>query len=991
LDWIVQRAHGAHRRLRAGQLALSSTNGVEQVKIVEVAALQSRVNDAEVFQFGPFRLITSKRLLVNKGEPVAVGGRALDILIALLERAGEVVSHRELVKQVWVDVVVEESSLRVHIAGLRRALGDGRGGARYITNVPGRGYCFVAPVQRLAPSGPPTGVSAERANLQAFPPRLQRMIGRDGAVETLRSEISSRRFVSIVGPGGVGKTTVAVAVAHEMAAEFGGDIRFVDLGALPDDALVVSAVASAAGCLGQAQDSLTRLLAFLTDKQVLLVLDNCEHVIESVATLAEGLFRAAPRVYILATTREALRVEGENVYLLESLGSPSSEITLTAANALASPAVQLFMDRAAAGGYRQELTDEEAPVVVSICRQLDGIPLAIELTASRASAYGISGLAQLIDDRLILLWQGRRSMPRHQTLRAMLDWSYNLLSGREQIVLCTLSVFVGAFTLEMGQAVAFELDCDGLQVAAVVASLVEKSLISISQTDQATSYRLLDTTRAYAAAKLKERGEADATARRHALYFAERLVGIRANISTDLDLAACARQVGDIRAALEWSFSSSGDSSVGVVLAADAVPLFLRMSMMSECRHWSVEAIRVLTEEDRATKLELSLQLSLAISSTYVHGNTEEAGTALERGLTLAASLRDAKYELELLTGLNICRARLADFRGSLVAAERYASLAREFGGPREIVIAEWMLGISYHLVGSQATAQNSFERGFARAAEAGVSEVHSFGYDQHSRALIGYARTLWGRGLPDRAAEFGHRAIELAARQQHPVMLCAPLLFAIQMFMWRGDQQLAGDLIERLIAYAGRYSLRPYYAGGLGLRGELMLARGETKDGIEAIRMALSTLRTERLFVLPSAFSRALAEGLARTGQFAEATSIIDAIVADARSAPGTFELPDLLRAQAVVRLAASPANHPAAEILLKDSIDCARQQSALGWELRSALALSGLWADHGRTDEARTLLADVYGRFTEGFCTADLTAAQRQLRAFEARTPYS
>ncbi len=961
------------------------------MKNVEVAALQPRVNDAKVFRFGPFRLITSERLLVNDSEPVAVGGRALDILIALLERAGDVVSHRELVKQVWADVVVEESSLRVHIAGLRRALGDGRDGARYITNVPGRGYCFVAPVQRLAPSGPPAGVSAERVKLQAFPPRLQRMIGRDGAIETLRTEINSKRFVSIVGPGGVGKTTVAVAVAHEMAADFGEAIRFVDLSALRDGALVVSAVASAAGCLGETQDSLTRLLAFLADKHILLVLDNCEHVIESVAMLAEGLIRGAPLAHILATTREALRVEGENIYLLESLDSPPNEITLTAAEVLASPAAQLFMDCATAGGYRQELSDEEAPVVAGICRQLDGMPLAIELTASRASAYGIRGLAQLIDDRLILLWQGRRSVPRHQTLRAMLDWSYNLLSEREQTVLCTLSVFVGAFTLDMARTVAFELGRDDLQVEGVVASLVEKSLISVSQTDHASSYRLLDTTRAYAAAKLKERGEADATARRHAFYFAERLLGIRANISIDLDLTAYARQIGDIRAALEWSFSPSGDSSVGVILAADAVPLFLRMSMMSECRHWSVEAIRVLTDEDRATKLELSLQLSLAISSTYVDGNSEEAETALERGLTLAASLGDAQYQLELLAGLNIFRARSADFRGSLAAAERYASLARECGGPREIVIAEWTLGMSYHLVGSQAAAQNSFECGFARAAEAGVSEVHSFGYDQHLRALIGYARTLWDRGLPDRAAQFGHRAIELAGRQQHPVMLCAPLLFAIQVFMWRGDQQLAEDLIERLIAYAGRYSLRPYYAGGLGLRGELMLAKGETKDGIEAIRNALSTLQTERQFVLSSAFSRALAEGLAQTGQFAEATSIIDAIVADAKAGPGTFELPDLLRAQAAVLLAASPANHPAAEILLKDSLDCARQQSALGWELRSALALSRLWADHGRPDDARTLLADVYGRFTEGFCTADLTAAQRQLRAFEARTPHS
>jgi predicted ATPase/DNA-binding winged helix-turn-helix (wHTH) protein len=956
---------------------------------VEVAALQHSSNQPDEFQFGPFRVIASKRLLLNKDEPVALGGRALDILIALLERAGEVVSHKELVKRAWPDVLVEESSLRVHIAGLRKALADGRGGARYITNVAGRGYCFVAPVQRSVPSRPAGGVRVERGRLQTLPARLHRLIGRDQTVEILRSEITSRRFVSIVGPGGVGKTTVAVAIAHEMASDLRDGIFFVDLSVLRDGALVVSAVASAAGCLGQTEDSLPRLMAFLADKHVLMVLDSCEHVVDSVAAVAERLFRGAPLVHILATTREALRAEGENVYLLRSLESPPNGIALTAARALASPAAQLFMERAAAGGYRHELTDEEAPVVADICRQLGGIPLAIELTASRAGAYGIKGLAQLISDRLMLLWQGRRSVPRHQTLRAMLDWSYDPLSEPEKAMLSTLSVFVGPFTLEMAQGVALELDRDKLRVEDVIAGLVEKSLISVEQTEDASSYRLLDTARAYAAIKLKERGAADAIARRHALYLAEHLVGLRLSISMDRDLTAYSRRLGDIRAALEWSFSTSGDSSVGVALGAGAVPLFLGMSMLSECRRWSQQTIRALTGEDRGTRLELSLQLALAISSIYVHSNSDEVGAVLERGLNLAESLGEAEFQLELLAGLNLYRARLADFGGSLAAAKRYASLAGQFGGPREIVIAEWMLGASYHLVGSQAAAQESFERGFERAAEASISEVHSFGYDHQVRALMGYARTLWDRGLPDQAAQFGHRAIEVAGRQQHPVTLCMSLLYVTQVFLWRGDLQIAEDHVERLIACAERYSLSRYYAGGLGLRGELLLARGEAKQGIDALRTALSSLRAERQYILAAAFSRALAEGLARTGQSAEATTIIDSIVADAVRGPGTFELPDLLRARAEVLLAASPANLPAAEASLKDSVDCARQQSALGWELRSTLALTRLWTDHGCVDKARSLLADVYWRFTEGFGTADLTEAQRQLRALGVQIP--
>lgn len=950
---------------------------------VEVALTKG----SELFEFGPFRLIPSERLLAKGNDPVALGGRALDVLIALVERPGELVSHRELVKRVWADVVVEESNLRYNIAALRRALGDGREGARYIANVPGRGYSFVAPVQHSARDASVKDASVARGKATTPPARLQRMVGRDEAVESLRSQVTSHRFVSVVGPGGVGKTTVAVAVAHAMAEDFRNAICFVDLSALQDGALVVAAVASAVGCLGQTQDSLPRLLAFLADKRILLVFDSCEHVVESVAILAEGLFREAPLAHIIATTREALRVEGENVYLLKSLDYPQSAIDLTAVEALSCPAIQLFMDRAAAGGHRHDLTDEEAPVAAAICRQLDGMPLAIELAASRAGKYGISRLAQLIGDRLMLLWQGRRSMPRHQTLRATLDWSYNLLSECEKSILCTLSVLIGAFTPEMAFALV-EPDRDALDVADVIASLVDKSLISVPQTEGPSQFRLLDTTRAYAAVKLAERGEADTIARRHALYFAGRLAGIRTNILKDRDLTAYSRQVGDIRAALEWSFSTSGDSSVGVALGAGAVPLFLRMSMLGECRRWCLQTIHALSKEDCGTLLELALQLSLAISSTYVHGNSDEVRRALQRGLNLAESLRDKEYQLELLAGLNLYRARLADFGGSLAAAEHYAAIAKECGGPREAVTAEWMLGASYHLVGNQAAAQQSYERGFERAAAAGVIEVHSFGYDHRVRALIGYARTSWGRGLPDLAAQLAHKGIEVAERQEHPVTLCICLLYATQVFIWRGDQQIADDLIERLVNHAARYSLAPYHAGGLGLRGGRMLARGEIEPGIEALRNALSSLKTERQYILSSALSRALAEGLARTGHSTEAISIIDGIMADAASGSETFELPDLLRARAAVLMAASPANWLRAEASLKDSLDCARRQSALGWELRSAIVLGRHWANHGRAAEARNLLADVYGRFTEGFETTDLIEAARQLHNLGIRT---
>ena len=335
--------------------------------------MPQRLNNSDEIGFGPFRLIASERLLLNGTTPVPLGGRALDILIALIERAGEVVTHQELFKRVWSDVIVEGTSLRVHIAGLRKALGDGRNGARYITNVPAKGYCFVATLQRSGRSRRSAAEPPERSAAATLPRRPLGMVGRDETIERLQTEVIAKRFISIVGPGGVGKTTTAVAVAHALESEFPGAACFVDLSAIRDETLLVTAVASAVGCLDHAQGSQEGLLAFLSDKRFLLILDSCEHVLEPVAYLAERLFREALRVHIVATTREALRVEGENILQLSSLDTPAKDVMLTSADALAYPAVRLFVDRAAAGGHRHELTDEDGRVVADICRHLDGV------------------------------------------------------------------------------------------------------------------------------------------------------------------------------------------------------------------------------------------------------------------------------------------------------------------------------------------------------------------------------------------------------------------------------------------------------------------------------------------------------------------------------------------------------------------------------------------------------------------------------------------
>jgi predicted ATPase/DNA-binding winged helix-turn-helix (wHTH) protein len=539
--------------------------------------------------FGSFRLTPGKRLLEKDGFPVGVGSRALDILIALVDRAGDLVTKRELIAYVWPGLSITESCLRVHITGLRRVLGDGEGGDRYVSNVPGRGYVFVAPVTRspdhTAFAPPPAEELGEQRWLPAL---LERMAGRDETVRDIKALLMSRRFLTIVGAGGIGKTTVAVSVAHALLAEFQAAVYFVDLGSFSDPDLVLTTVASTVGLALQTRTAISSVGAFLKDKSVLLVLDNCEHLIDAVARLAETVYSQAPRVHILATSREALRAEGERVYRLAPLHTPIAYGGLNAMEIQAFPAVQLFIERASAAGGPAELTEAEAPVVAAICKRLDGIALAIELAAGFVGEFGIGGTAGLLDNRFRLLrQQGRRTAPpRQRTLNALVDWSYNLLTSFQQLTLRRLSIFAGAFTLEAAEAVIAEDATELASANDALIDLVRKSLVSTIDADGVQLFRLLETTRAYGLEQLVQNGEKYMVARRHALYFASLLERDNARRTTcplHDDVLASAWRLGNVRSALEWSFSESCDFECAVALVARAAPSLLNLSLLVEC------------------------------------------------------------------------------------------------------------------------------------------------------------------------------------------------------------------------------------------------------------------------------------------------------------------------------------------------------------------------------------------------------------------------
>src|SRR5712671_8003650 len=417
----------------------------------------ARAGGERSISFGPFRLLAAQRLLLEGDTPVRLGSRAFDILAALVERAGAVVGKEQLIARAWPQTFVEEANLKIQVSALRRALGDGQGDHRYIATVVGRGYNFVAPIRKEEPPRTSPSPTISRVALHNLPFATTRMIGREDIAATLATQPAHQRLVTVVGPGGIGKTTVGLAVAERMIGAFEHGVWLVDLAPLRDPGLVPSVVATVLGLEISTEDPLPALVAALRDSRVLLLLDNCEPVVEAAAGLAAAVLGGAPGVRILATSREPLGVQGERVHRLAPLSSPQPSPGLTATEAAAFPAVQLFVERVTAIVEDFELTDANAPLIVAICRRLDGLPLAIEFAAPRVEVLGVEGLAAGLDDSLRLLGTQRRApVSRHRTMRAVVDWSHGLLSEDEQQFFRALGIFAGGFTGEAAAAVVMD-------------------------------------------------------------------------------------------------------------------------------------------------------------------------------------------------------------------------------------------------------------------------------------------------------------------------------------------------------------------------------------------------------------------------------------------------------------------------------------------------------------------------------------------------------
>jgi tetratricopeptide (TPR) repeat protein len=506
-------------------------------------------------------------------------------------------------------------------------------------------------------------------------------------------------------------------------------------------------------------------------------------------------------------------------------------------------------------------------------------------------------------------------------------------------------------------------------------------LISTPVINESTCYRLLDTTRAYAAAKLAERGEAARIARRHAIYYSEFLERdeVIQSLFGEHDLSGYAPHIGNVRAALGWALSDRGDVAIGIELATWAAPLFIGLSLFEECRDWCERALAALDDASRGARQEMILQEALALSSINTRANTDRVRAELERGLALAEACKDPARQLRLLFGQSIFFTRIGEIRGALAVAEQGSVIAQTAKYPAGAVWAQCWIGNAHHFLGNQTAAQLHCERGMALAVELGTFNANFLGFDQRIRALVVLFRTLWLRGFADRALRIARGTIDEAASRGHPVSVCYSLYFASTFLMRIGDLREASDLIEQVIVHAGRYSLEPYRALGIAAKGELAISLDEPEAGLDLLRAALETLRAQRSNLLIMGVIGALAEGLRKTGQFEEALLTVNGGIARATNSGMELNLSELLRIKS--KVLAARHDHEEARKCLTEALAVARAQSALAWELRSTMVLARMLCEGGQRDQAREALALVYDRFTEGFETADLKLARALL----------
>jgi predicted ATPase/DNA-binding winged helix-turn-helix (wHTH) protein len=916
-----------------------------------------------VLAFGPFRLLRAPLALCRGDEEVRLGRRALDLLQALLARPGEILSRHELEASVWPRSVVEDSSLRVHVAALRRALGDGVDGARYIANVPGRGYCFVGQVAKLKaePSLGGRDAPAPSTRINNLPISLNRLIGRDAVIALLTGELQKRRLASIVGHGGIGKTALALEVAARADEHYPDGVCFVDLAPVTAAAHLTEVVATALGLSLAPERSQEGLEAWLRARRLLLVIDNCEHLLDSVAALLERVLQRAPGLDVLATSREPLDAQGEWVHRLQPLEAPPDGPALDHEGVLAYSAVQLLAERAAASLDSFALDSDNAHLAAALCRRLDGVPLAIEFAASRIGLLGLQGVCVQLDDRLRLLGSGRRtSLPRHRTLRALLDWSYLLLSETQQQVLRRCGVFKAAFTLEAACAVAADETLTPEVVRDCLLDLVAKSLVRAELTGDPATYSLLEITRAYALDHLAQDAGRNDVFRAHAqqTLYSIRRSAVRWDQGPHGQwFARFAPCLGNLRAALDWCFGAEGAPEIGVALLAEVSMPVASFFDGAEYHQRVGQAIAAIDAGVPVEPLhELRIRSTYSVSSTPLPASASSIDPHLRALDRLSRDpARFGEDRIEAFYMLFAGSLSAGDYRSAADFAQRSQDAAHG-GGVAEIEHGQRLRAQAAHYLGDHDRAAELAAMLAQRTEDPRLPLRLASWVPRKVSMQIILARVLWMEGQGERAIALAQETVRDASPRPFAAALSQALcLCALPIAIWMGDEARVREWIEQLRLHL-ECSHQPYWASW--------------HDQLRRV-LALRDAQVSLAAGMPGVPDALQLDHLVTFGAWAHNPQAL------ARVKDGLvgWNAPESWRVHGELVLARGGAAAEA-EAAMRHALALANRQHAWAWSLRAAISLVRLHRSHGCGADAPGLLAHALARCDGG--GADVRQAQ-------------
>ncbi|MFM0342311.1 ATP-binding protein [Paraburkholderia fungorum] len=916
---------------------------------------------AILFHFGATTVNPGRRELSHDGVCVSVGDRAFDLLMLLIEQRGTVVSKEEIMEVVWPRRIVGENTLEGQVSLLRRALQSDRDAIRTIA---GRGYQFVGELVTHAPSGPDPMSAAPAAPValrgKGLPAYVSRLIGRETHLAELVDLIRSRRLVTLVGAGGVGKTRLAIEAGRQVSSNFADGAVFVELAATASADYLPATVATAFGFPpGDGTRDFEKIALSLHDRRLVILVDNCEHLIESAAELIERLLQVTPASTVIATSREALRIEGERVYPVPSLDMPSHD---EAHDAMRFGAIQLFLERTSlepdAG------IDACMPLIARICRQLDGIPVAIELAAACTGALGIQGVADRLDDRFQILRNGARTaLPRQQTLRATVDWSYALLPPRLQTVLARLSLFAGTFTLDSAQRMIVATDMPPHEVTSAIAELVDRSLLCAVPNLPQMQYRLLDTIRAYARECLVESGTSDDWLVRHARHVldvfrtAERFARERAEIDWNRTFGI---YLDDLRAAVEWAFSNDETVVVAIELTVASIAPAMQFALFEECLRRVDKALEALARLAVHARLnlpvvewEMKLQAARGACLLFQSAGAQTC-EAFAAALALAQETGDVEYQLRGLWGCWSHAYLNGRYPQALALASHFSEVAANSSWSSDRMVARTMSGIAHLCLGQPNEALIELESICMPGGRTSRAERIRFLYDEHSMTRSVLAQALSFLGRHEEAEQMAQRALEDAHALGHSPSICYALSEALcPTALLRNDDAGLAKAVQSLADATRRHGVSTWKARAEMWRGLIALRLGQVESYDASIAPSLDEIGEAQYCVVLTAFLAETAIALARFGRARDADALIARAMARAAAVKDLFSWLELMRAEAEIMLLQGGLDATAelAECMLLNALYVARGRGFVAWETRCKGSLERLWKLIGKS----------------------------------------